>query len=305
MASITLAESAKLSQDKLVRGIIESIVTVDKFYQVLPFQTIMGNALTYNRENALGDAQWAGVGSSITAKSAATYTQVTSSLTTLVGDATVNGLIAATRSNINDQKAAAIVSKAKSIARMYQDGLINGTGSSNSITGLLALVDNSQKVATGTDGSALSFDYLDALLDKVVDKDGQVDYIMMHSRTLRSYMALLRGLGGASINEVVNLPDGTQVPAYRGVPIFRNDWIPINQTKGSGTALTTILAGTVDDGSQKYGIAGLTAEGEAGIRVADLGELEDADESLTRIKFYCGLANFSTLGLASVVGITN
>jgi HK97 family phage major capsid protein len=305
MASITLAESAKLSQDKLVRGIIESIVTVDKFYQVLPFQTIMGNALTYNRENALGDAQWAGVGSSITAKSAATYTQVTSSLTTLVGDATVNGLIAATRSNINDQKAAAIVSKAKSIARMYQDGLINGTGSSNSITGLLALVDNSQKVATGTDGSALSFEYLDALLDKVVDKDGQVDYIMMHSRTLRSYMALLRGLGGASINEVVNLPDGTQVPAYRGVPIFRNDWIPINQTKGSGTALTTILAGTVDDGSQKYGIAGLTAEGEAGIRVADLGELEDADESLTRIKFYCGLANFSTLGLASVVGITN
>ncbi len=49
MASITLAESAKLSQDKLVRGIIESIITVDKFYQVLPFQAIMGNALTYNR----------------------------------------------------------------------------------------------------------------------------------------------------------------------------------------------------------------------------------------------------------------
>lgn len=305
MASITLAESAKLSQDKLVRGIIESIVTVDKFYQVLPFQPIMGNALTYNRENVLGDAQWAGVGSTITAKAAATYTQVTSSLTTLVGDATVNGLIAATRSNLNDQKAAAIVSKAKSISRMYQDGLINGTGASNQITGLLALVDASQKVTTGTDGSALSFDYLDALLDKVVDKDGQVDYIMMNSRTIRSYMALLRALGGASINEVVNLPDGTQVPAYRGVPIFRNDFIPINQTKGAGTNLTTVLAGTVDDGSQKYGIAGLTAEGEAGIRVADLGELEGADESLTRIKFYCGLANYSTLGLASIVGITN
>ena len=48
----------------------------------------------------------AGVGTTITAKAATTFTQVTSTLTTIIGDAEVNGLIQATRSGDgNDQKA--------------------------------------------------------------------------------------------------------------------------------------------------------------------------------------------------------
>ena len=128
MASVTLAESAKLSQDLLVAGVIENVITVNKFFQVLPFQPIEGNALAYNRENALGDAQFSGVGDTITAKAAATFTQVTSSLTTIVGDAEVNGLIQATRSNIQDQKATQVASKAKSVGRQFWDKFINGDG---------------------------------------------------------------------------------------------------------------------------------------------------------------------------------
>jgi hypothetical protein len=74
MPSVTLAESAKLSQDLLVSGVIENVITVNQFFQVLPFQPIEGNALAYNRENALGDVQFAGVGSTITAKAPATFT---------------------------------------------------------------------------------------------------------------------------------------------------------------------------------------------------------------------------------------
>jgi hypothetical protein len=303
MATVTLAESAKLSQDMLIQGIIESIVVVDQFYQVMPFTEIEGNALAYNRENALGDVQFLGVGGTITAKSAATFTQITSSLTTLIGDAEVNGLIQATRSNINDQKAVQIMSKAKNIGLNYRANLITGDGTSNTFTGLLSLLTVGQTVNSGTDGSNLSYALLDELLDKVKDKNGIVDYIMMPSRTLRSYYALLRALGGAGIGEVVTLPSGAQVPGYRGTPIFRNDNIPVNQTKGASSATTTILAGTVDDGSQTYGIAGLTAVGEAGLRVNEIGESETKDENITRIKFYNGLANFSELGLAGVTGI--
>lgn len=306
MASVTLSESAKLAQDELVAGVIENIITVNPFFDVLPFDGIDGNALAYNRENVLGDVQVLGVGGTITAKAAATFTQVTSTLTTIIGDAEVNGLIQATRSGDgNDQQAVQIASKAKSVGRKYQDMLVNGTGSSNEFDGMLNLVANNQKAVTGTNGKALDFEVLDELIDLVTDKDGEVDYFMLNGRTLRSYMALLRGLGGASINEVVQLPSGREVPGYRGVPMFRNDWVPINQTKGSGSNQTTIFAGTLDDGSRMHGIAGLTAEQAAGIQVVPVGESETKDESITRIKWYSGLALFSEKGLAAADGITN
>jgi hypothetical protein len=66
-----------------------------------------------------------------------------------------------------------------------------------------------------------------------------------------------------------------------------------------------MIAGTLDDGSGKIGIAGLTAMGEAGIRITEIGEAEAKDETITRIKFYNGLANFSEKGLAIYTGITN
>lgn len=306
MASVTLAESAKLTQNMLVAGIIENIVTVDAFYDILPFHEIEGNALAYNRENVLGDVQNLGVGGTITAKAAATFTQITTSLTTLIGDAEVNNLIQATRSNITDQEAAQIASKAKSIGRSYRDQLVNGDGTSDTIEGLLSLVSVGQTVgAVATDGDDLSFDVMDNLMDLVVDKGGQVDYFMMHSRTIRSYFALLRGLGGAGIGETVQLPGGRTVPTYRGVPIFRNDNLPTDQTTGATNTTTSFLAGTLDDGSMTVGISGLTARGEAGIRVAEIGESETKDETITRIKFYNGLALFSDLGLAMASGIKN
>lgn len=308
MPSITLAESAKLTQNQLVRGVIESIVTVDRFFNLLPFQTVEGTALVYNRENALGDVQYLGVNGTITAKSAPTYNQITASLTTLLGDSEVNGLIQATRSNFMDMKAAGVMSKAKSIGRTFQQSLITGAGGSNEITGILSLVAGSQTIAaTNAAGDALSLEKLDLLMDNVKDKDGQVDFFIMNSRTIRSYFTLLRALGGATINEVVTLPDGTTVPAYRNVPIFRNDYVPLNLASPNAAVntCTAIIAGTLDDGSQKYGIAGLTAANESGVRVEEIGLLEDADAYLTRVKFYCGLANFNTLGLAVATGITN
>lgn len=306
MASVTLAESAKLSQNMLIAGVIENVITVNRFFEVLPFEGIEGNALAYNRENALGDVEFLGVDGTIAAKNPATFTQVTSSLTTIIGDAEVNGLIQATRSNINDQKAVQIASKAKSAGRQYMQTMLTGDGTSDTFEGLDALIPAGQTITpTGANGDALSFEVLDELLDKVVDKDGQVDYIMMHARTLRSYLALLRALGGASIGDVVTLPSGATVPAYRGVPIFRNDFVALDGTIGTTTDAATIYAGTLDDGSQKFGIAGLTASRESGIVIRDIGESETKDNSITRVKWYSGFALFSEKGIASATGITN
>jgi hypothetical protein len=322
MASVTLAESAKLAQDELVAGVIENVITVNRMFEVLPFDGIDGNALAYNRENALGGIVAAQVGADLTAdlgagalgegggagyaKAAATFTQVTSTLTSILGDAEVNGLIQATRSGDgNDQTATQIASKSKHAGRKYQDMFINGSGAGAEFQGLLNLCAASQTVDTGVSGTPLSFAILDELMDLVTDKDGQVDYFTMPARTLRAYMALLRGLGGASISDVVTLPSGAQVPGYRQVPIFRNDYIPTDQTKGASVDTTTIFAGTFDDGSRQQGIAGLTAEKMAGVSVVDVGESETKDERIWRVKWYSGLALFSEKGLSCADGIQN
>lgn len=318
MASVTLAESAKLSQDELVQGIIENIITVDRFFDVLPFDGIDGNALAYDREATLGAVANVGIGDSDgvigptasgtnatarqAAKNPATFTQVTSTLTTILGDAEVNGLIQATRSNQNNQTSVQIASKAKQAGRQYRDQMVNGDGTNFTFPGMIALCGSDQiVVANSGSGGALSFEDMDALMDLVTDKDGQVDYLMCHARTVRQYKALLRALGGANIGEVVELPSGAEVPAYSGVPIFRNDYVPTNQ---NSTTDTSMFAGTLDDGSRKQGIAGLTAQDAAGLMVEDVGVSQTKDERIWRVKWYCGLALFSEKGLSMLTELT-
>lgn len=322
MPTVTLSESAKLAQDELVAGVIENVITVNRFYQVLPFDGIDGNALAYNRENALAPVATVGVGNTDgvigagavsgnnqaarqAAKDPATFTQVTSTLTTILGDAEVNGLIQATRSGDgNNQTAVQIASKAKSAGRQYQDMLINGDGTNYTFVGLLGLCASGQSIATATDGEALSFEVMDETMDAVIDKDGQVDYLTMNQREIRSMNKLLRDLGGTSALDAITLPGGTTVPGYRGTPVFRNDYISVTQSQGaSGAVCSTIFAGSLDDGARQHGIAGLTSSVQAGLHVVDVGESETKDERIWRIKWYAGLALFSEKGLAMAQGI--
>ena len=179
MATVTLAESAKLTQDMLLAGVIEQIVEVNPLFELFPFMEIEGNALAYNREKVIGDVQFLGVGGTITAKAPAEFDKVTSSLTTLIGDAEINGLIQATRSNYTDQKAIQVASKAKSLGRKYQDSMINGDGTGNAFEGMLSLLPAGQLVNSGANGANFSFELLDELIDKVKDKDGAADFIML------------------------------------------------------------------------------------------------------------------------------
>lgn len=307
MASITLAEASKLGLNDLVSGVIENIVTVNEIYNFLPFQDVDGNAKAYNRENALGDAQALAIGGTITAKAAASYTPVTTALTTIIGDAEVNGLLQAQRvgrNGGNDLVAAQIASKAKSVGREYQRQMIVGdTGNAGEFDGLVSLVPAGQQI-TATD--VLSYADLDALLHAVKSKDGQVDFLMMPARTIRSLRALDRALGGTN-GEYVNM-NGIVMPSYAGIPVFRNDWIPtdVDNSLGTGTATDTyVFAGNFDDGSEKVGIAGLTSAENMGIHVQNVGAKETADEDIFRVKFYSSFAMYSGLSVAMLKEVSN
>ena len=303
MATVTLAEASKLSLDMLIAGVIANVITVNQMYEMVPFDGIEGNSLAYNRENVLGDVQFLGIGGTITAKNPATFTKVTSTLTTIIGDAEVNGLIQATQSNITNQKATQIASKAKSAGRQFAQTMITGTGASDTFPGLIALTPASQTLNTAANGEDLTFERLDELLDQVIAKDGQVDFLMGHSKFNRKYKSLIRALGGVTADDVYELPSGKKIMAYSGVPIFRNDYVPTDQTRGTGTGLTTVFAGCWDDGSQKVGITGLTARDAAGLRVEEVGTSQTKDETITRVKWYVGMALFSEKAVAMAPGI--
>jgi len=322
MASVTLAEAQKLGLDDLVTGVIENIVEVNPMYRVLPFQDIMGNAKTYNRENALGDTQVVGIDGTITAKSAATYTKVTTNLTTILGDAEVNGLLQAQRVG-GDIAAYQIASKAKNVGRHYQwllfEGESNGASAGtlsdpaspkfaadddefDGLRALLTDIGGDQVLDMG--GIPFTFEKLDELLHSVKSKDGQVDALVMSPRDIRKLRTLERALGGAYIGEVKM--DSIVMPTYAGVPIFRSDYIPTDLA-GSGSpgsgAHSNIYAVNFDDGSETVGVAGLTAATNMGVHVQAVGAAETKDNDIWRVKFYCSLALYSALGAAMITNV--
>src|SRR5699024_4214913 len=60
--AMTKVEAAKLTQDLMVRGVIDTIVKDSQLFQVLPFMDVTGTAVTYNRENTNPAATFYDVG---------------------------------------------------------------------------------------------------------------------------------------------------------------------------------------------------------------------------------------------------
>lgn len=310
MASQTLAEASKLTNDEITQGVAADIIDINPMFSVIPFDGHTGQSITTNRENALGDAQKLAVGGTITAKAAATFTEVTFSPSKVIGDAEMDGLVQATSQSAGvDQRAIEISSKAKSVGRIAQAGLATDDGSTPNLNSLHSMVDSGQ-FTTNSAGQALSFKLMDEMLDLVLAKDGQVDWIMMPARTMRSYKALLRALGGTPADWIVTLPDGRTTIGYEGIPIFKNSFLSVVETANGAAlttgALTSVWAGVFDDGSRKIGLSGIhPASTPAGLVVENVGVAETKDETIDRVKWYMNWAMFNRKGLARLTSINN
>ena len=310
MATQTLAEAKKQINNQIVSGVAEDIISINPLYDILPFTDYAGQAILVNRENALGDAGFYAVDATITHKTPSTVTQVPFTATKIIGDAEMDGLVQAQSTSAGvDQMAYEVRSKAKSVGRQFQTGMATHDGASPNMNSFHSLCDSGQ-FTTASAGQALSFALLDELLDLVKAKDGQVDFIMMAPRTLRSYKVLCRALSGNSLNDVRTLDSGRTVDQYNGIPIFKNEYLSVIETANgaalTGGALTSVWAGVFDDGSQKVGISGIhPASVPAGIQVEAIGKQEAKDTDIVRVKWYANLCNFNRRGLARLTSINN
>ena len=192
--ALTLVEAAKLSNDILLTGVIETVVKESPVLQVLPFIEIVGNGLTYNRENAAATASFFDVGDTWT-EDTPTFTQQTATLKILGGDADIDNFLIATRSNVQDLEAAVVQLKAKAVQQKFDDTFINGdvSGDPKSFDGIDTLATGPQTTSMGTNGGTLTLTKLDELEDLI--KAGKPEMLLMSKRTRRTLNSLARSSG--------------------------------------------------------------------------------------------------------------
>jgi len=303
--ALTLDEAAKLSNDMLLQGVVETIVKDSPILQQMPFIEIVGNVLTYNQEKTLPTIDFYDVGDPW-AESTPTFEQKTASLKIMGGDADVDNFLKATRSNIQDLEAAVVELKAKALRDKFEETFVYGDSSVNAkqFDGLRKLIDTTtagdQVVAMDGTGATLTLAKLDELIDAV--KGGKPDILLMSRRSRRKINALVRAAGG--MIETDRDRWGNFVQLWDGIPIGVNDWILDThvlsggvETATTGGTCSTIYALQMGEGA----LCGLTSPGH--LTVEPIGSLETKDASRTRIKWYCSLALFSSIKTAALIGV--
>ena len=303
--ALTLAEGAKLSNDILLQGVVETIVKDSPMLQELPFIEIVGNGLTYNQEKTLPSIDFYDVGDTW-AESTPTFEQITANLKIMGGDADVDNFLKATRSSLQDLEAAVIELKAKALRRKFEETFIYGDATANpkQFDGLRKLIDTTtpsdQLIAAGATGATLSLSMLDELIDAV--KGGKPSMLLMSRRSRRKINALVRTAGG--MMETDRDKWGNFTHLWDGIPLGVNDWILDTHTVSSsletsttGDTCSTIYAVQLGEGA----LCGLTAPGH--ITAEPIGSLETKDASRTRIKWYVSLALFSSIKAAALIGV--
>ena len=291
---LTLVEASKLSNDSLLAGVIETIASESPVLQRLPFIEIVGNGLTYNRENTSPTAAFYDVGDTWT-EDTPTFSQVTANLRVMGGDADIDNFLKTTRSNIQDLEAAVVQLKSKAVQGLFDNTFVNGNISTNakSFDGIDRLATGLQAVTMGVNGATLTLAKLDELVDAV--KGGKPDLLLMSRRTRRGLNVLARTSG--SFLEADRDEFGQMLQFYDGIPIGINDYISDAQTVGSSADCSTVFAMQFGDGA----LSGLTAPG--GLTVERVGSLETKDASRVRVKWYASLALFNTVKLAKLSGV--
>jgi hypothetical protein len=294
-------EAEKLSNNDLIQGVVEEIIDRDDMFAFLPFVGTNGKAYVYNRENTISEADFADP-NEVVVEGASDFTEITTNLRILIGDVDVDKFLNETMGNDNDQRAIQIAQKAKGMGRKFKNALINGDNGVNSkeFDGINQLLsDTGNEVIAGANGGAITLSMIDELLDSVPNG---ADALIMRRGTLRALKALWRAAGGntGGMFQLDNF--GFAVPAHDGVPILINDFIPGNATQGTNDDTCTIYAARLNEVD---GLHGLWGGDNMGVRVEDIGTVQNKDATRTRLKWYAGLALKSTQSLSGIRGVTN
>lgn len=316
--ALTLAESAKLSQDTLAKGVLETFVQTSPILDRIPFMEIAGNAYAYDEEATLPGVAFRSVNEAY-AESTGTVNQKSEKLVILGGDADVDRFIQQTRSNVNDQRAEQTALKVKAISYKFQETFFTGDSSvdTKSFDGLKKRLTGKQVIDAAANGMPIlgsSNADIHQFLDKLDELLAAVPGINSANGAIYASAAIIRKIGSAMrhISYDTTLQQdiaGKRVMQWNGIPILEAGQTPagkeiLDTTETQGTATNTASIYAVKFG-QSEGDQGVTGLTNGGVMVEDLGQLQEKPAYRTRIEFYCGLGVFSGKAAARLKGVLN
>lgn len=298
--ALTLTEAAKLSQDTLQRGVIETFARTSSFLELLPQMDIAGNAYAYNQEGSLPGIGFRDVNEGYVA-SEGVINPKSERLYIAGGDVDVDRFIVQTRSNINDTRAIHTDMKSKAMALAITNQYFNGDQAVNpkGFDGLKKRLAGNQVINAGTNGATLTITMLDELIDSV---EGEPSALFVSKAMRRELKRVIQNHNGYSESQYDAF--GRPVMTYGGIPIrvietdnAGNEILGFNETQGTAVNSGSIYA--VKFGAEQY-VSGLQ---NGGVNVRDLGELQEKPVFRTRIEWYAGMAVFHPKAAARLKGV--
>lgn len=290
--ALTLVEAAKLESGDVVRqSVIELYAGSSDILTNLPFTSISGNALKYNREATLPGVGFRGVNEGYTA-STGILNPVTEALVIAGGDLDVDKFIIDTMGA--NQRAVHEAMKIRALGLAWTAKFLKGDTASSpkEFDGLQTRIVGNQKIAAGStaNGTPLSL----AKLDEAIDQTLNPTHMIMSKAMARKFSAAARSSSVAGYLTYEIGAFGQRIMMYNGLPILTVDQdntgaaiLPFTEAATSGTATaTSIYIVSMGDG----GLIGLE---NGGIQVRDLGELEGSPLFRTRVEWYNGIAIYN------------
>jgi hypothetical protein len=302
--ALTLVEAAKLHSGEVKRSaIIELFASGSDILRTLPFDTIQGNALRYNREETLPGIGFRGVNEAYT-ESTGVINPVSEPLVIAGGDLDVDVFILETMGT--DQRAVQEAMKTKALALRWSQAIIKGdsTVDPRLFDGLQVRLTGTQKIPAGAtaNGTPLSLAKLDEAIDAV---DSPTHLIM--NKTMRRLLTAAARAETVAGNITYSIDQfGRRVTQYNDLPILiieqdnaGNEILPFTEAATSGNATATSIYVVSFREGMLQGIQSSV------MSVRDLGELQTQPVKRTRVEWYAGIALFHPRAAARLWSISN
>lgn len=291
MAELTLLEACKHSKVELEAFVTKIIVESSPILEDLPMKTIIGPALRYHRETALGSIDFRGVGGSYTPDTGV-INPLFEALVIMGGEVFIDNFDIKTMQNLLDLKMEKYRMKARKAGIVFSETFFEGDTAVNpfQFDGLRKRLTGTQLQLAGADGATLTLAMIDELLDSVIGENSQK--VLYMNGTVRRYItALIRLQTGAFHIDTKQDAFGRQQKAYDGAAlrvVRREDdgstILDFDEYPGAGASDTASIYCVRYGTEYVHGIQNSSLPS-----VKDFGETEARPGHLGRIEWFPGL----------------
>lgn len=290
--ALTLVEASKIAmnRDEIIKAtVMELYAKNSDLMQFMPFESISGNAITFNREKTLPTVAFRGVNEAY-AEGTGQMDRITESLSIGGGDVDVDTFIVKTSGM--DQRSVQEAMKIKALSLSLTSTFVKGSVITDpkSFDGFQTRISGDQKICAGasaTTAAALSLTKLDELIDAVDDPT----HLLMNKATRRRLTAAARTstVGGYITYSVDAF--GRRITQYNDLPILiadkdntNTDIMPFTETNAAGNAISTSIYCLSFAENGAMGLQNDTMD------VRDLGEIDTQPVYRTRIEWFVTLS---------------